>query len=68
MISLQDMNILFGTVSVILLIFSETLANRHRQIELRLSKDRLRKISLFSSMAFLVTLIIIIMDTFLLVG
>ena len=62
MINLHDINFLVGTISAILLVFSEMLSIRRLTTKIRLSQDRLRKASIISLIVFNFTLMIIIVS------
>lgn len=64
MISLQALNILLGTIAAILLIFSELFKIRSHTLSIRITKTRLRTVSYLSTLAFIVTLLVLMIDTF----
>ena len=65
LLSFVDITLLLGTISAILLIFSGILSIKPSAIKLRISKDKIKKASFFSTVAFTFTLIIILIDNFL---
>jgi hypothetical protein len=66
LISLQALNVLLGTIAAILLIFSELFKIRSRTLALRINPTRLRHVSYIATLAFIVTLLVLIIDTFVL--
>jgi hypothetical protein len=66
MITLQALNILLGTISAILLIFAELFKIRSHTLTLRIHKTRLRNIAYLSTLAFIATLLALMVDTFIL--
>lgn len=64
LISLQALNILFGTIAAILLIFAELFKIRSRTLSLRINPARLRIVAYVSTLAFIVTLLVLMVTTF----
>jgi hypothetical protein len=64
LISLQALNVLLGTIAAVLLIFSELFKIRSRTLTLRINPARLRTVSYISTLAFIITLLLLLVDTF----
>jgi hypothetical protein len=64
LIDLPALNLLFGTLAAILLIFSELFKIRSQTLHLRIDQTRLREISYIATMAFIVTLIPFLVKNF----
>jgi hypothetical protein len=64
LIDLPALNLLFGTIAAILLIFSELFKIRSPTLHLRIDQTRLRELSYIATMAFVVTLIAFLVENF----
>jgi hypothetical protein len=65
LISLQALNVLFGTIAAVLLVFAELFKIRSRTLNLRINPARLRIVAYVSTLAFIITLLVIMVNTFL---
>ena len=65
MMTLSDINLLLAAISVVLLVFSEATSIKSKTVQIRFNKNRLRKVIIISTMAFMVTLMFILFQTFL---
>jgi hypothetical protein len=64
LISLQALNVLFGTIAAVLLIFAELFKIRSHTLSLRINPARLRIVAYVATLAFIVTLLVIMVTTF----